>query len=337
MTNRVQHLGRAKEVSEFVKHGSQEATIEIELARDGKRFKKNIIIRCTIKRDGNKTVFSIDGKPQSKKHVVQLARSLAIQIDNLCQFLPQDKVVEFAAMTPVQLLHSTERAVASQDMIDMHEELKDLGRKQKDLQTRVNSDQDTLSNLEGRQRLQEADVERMREREVVVKRVDLLQKAKPTVRYRMARVRFQEAKERRKAAHIEFTTKSAEVEPALRAVNAKERYKQRIDAVVKERRATIQRLERAADGIDRQSQTLQDQHTELDTAIATERTASKKCKAEIAKFEGAVRELKIQLQHAPPEFDVAAYNEQLVRLREHFMKILLTGITAHQAKDMGLC
>ena len=297
-----------------MKHGHQEAMIEIELAKDEKRFRNNVVIQCTIKREGNKTVFLVNGKPQSKKSVVALARSLAIQIDNLCQFLPQDKVVEFAAMTPVQLLHSTERAVASQDTIDMHEELKNLGRQQKDLQTRVNSDQDTLSNLEGRQRLQEADVERMREREAVVKRVDLLEKARPTVRYRDAKAKFQDAKERRKVAQIEFNTKSAEVEPALRAANVKEKYKKKIDEVVKERRAAIQHVEKDADGIDRQFQRLQDQHTELGSAIATEKSASKKYKAEVVKIEGTIRELKIQLQHAPPEFDVAAYNEQLVRL-----------------------
>ena len=60
--------------------------IEIELAKDGKRFKNNIVIRCTIKRDGNKTVFSVNGKPQGKKAVIELCMSLSSQIDNLCQF-----------------------------------------------------------------------------------------------------------------------------------------------------------------------------------------------------------------------------------------------------------
>ena len=287
--------------------------IEIELAKDGKRFKKNIVIRCTIKRDGNKTAFSVNGKPQGKKHVVELARSLAIQIDNLCQFLPQDKVVEFAAMTPIQLLHSTERAVASQEMIDMHEELKDLRRKQKDLQTRVSADQDTLSNLEGRQRLQEADVERMRERESVVKRVEMLDLARPTVHYRVATGKYRSARESRKVAQIEYNTKKAEVEPTIRAATKKKAYKDRVDAVVKDRKTAVQHAERDADRIDRELQALQEKHKELDATVEAQRTASRKNKSEAASIEGKIRELKIQLQHAPPEIDVAAYNDQLVR------------------------
>jgi hypothetical protein len=32
-----------------------------------------------------------------------------VQLDNLCQFLPQDKVVEFARLNPQQLLEETEK------------------------------------------------------------------------------------------------------------------------------------------------------------------------------------------------------------------------------------
>ena len=309
--------------------------IEIELAKDEKRFMNNIIIRCTIKREGNKTAFSVNGKPQGKKHVVELARSLAIQIDNLCQFLPQDKVVEFAAMTPVQLLSSTERAVASREMTDMHEELKDLGRKQKDLQSRVKADQDTLDNLEGRQRLQEADVERMRERESVVKRVEMLELARPTVQYRLAKARFKDAKESRKVAQIEYNTKSSEVEPALRAATRKKAYKDRVDLVVKDRKAAVQIAERDADRIDREFQSLHDKHGELDATIEAQKNTSRKNKSEAATLEGKIRELKIQIQHAPPEIDIAAYNDQMVCDYPRPAWAILIQPIAWEAEDMG--
>ena len=87
--------------------------IEIELRRqDGDR--QNPVIRTVIKREGNKTHFSINGKPSNRKNVLSLVKPFSIQIDNLCQFLPQDRVVEFAAMTPVELLRSTQSAVASE-------------------------------------------------------------------------------------------------------------------------------------------------------------------------------------------------------------------------------
>jgi len=286
--------------------------IEIELAKDGRRFKKNIVIRCTIKREGNKSAFSIDGKPSIKKIVVELARSLSIQIDNLCQFLPQDKVVEFAAMTPIELLRSTQRAVATQEMIDMHETLKDYGKKQKELQARLKADEDTLGNLEGRQRLQEADVERMREREQVVKRIQMLETARPLAKYRGARAAHSESSTRRKNANAELKRLQDEVEPSLRAVNAKQEYQQQIGIVVRERKSEITRAEVLADKIDRSFMALHDKNVEFMHTIEAERTAGKKQKSEAARFAGNIERLKRQMEEPPSEFDVAAFNEKIV-------------------------
>ncbi len=43
--------------------------------------------------------------------VEDLVNSLNIQVSNLCQFLPQEKVTEFAKMNPQELLENTEKAV----------------------------------------------------------------------------------------------------------------------------------------------------------------------------------------------------------------------------------
>lgn len=290
--------------------------IEIELAKDGKRFKSNIIIRCTIKRDGNKSVFSINGKPQGKKQVVELCRSLSIQIDNLCQFLPQDKVVEFAAMTPVELLRSTQRAVASQEMIDMHEALKDLRRQQKDIQAKTASDQEQLDNLESRQRLQEADVERMREREQIETHVKMLEVARPFAEYRTARSTHLEAKEKRKAAQNELTKLAKEVEPSLRAANAKEQYKAQIAAVVTERKNTVNKAERHADAIDEKFKDLQDKINELVAADSAEKSGGKKHRQEAVRLEGGINQLKRQMETEPPELDVQAYNRRIREKRD---------------------
>ena len=290
--------------------------IEIELAKDGKRFRNNIVIRCTIKRDGNKTVFSVNGKPQGKKAVIELCKSLSIQIDNLCQFLPQDKVVEFAAMTPIELLRSTQRAVASQEMIDMHETLKDLRRKQKDIQTKSTADQEQLDNLESRQRLQEADVERMRERELVETHVQMLEAARPFAAYRSARFAHGEAKEKRKAAQNELTRLQKEVEPSLRVANAKEQYKAQIAAVVTERKTAISQVERQADAIDKKFKDLQDKHNELVAADSAEKSGGKKHRQEIIRLEGNINQLKRQMEVEPSELDVQAYNRRIREKRD---------------------
>lgn len=45
-------------------------------------------------------------------------------MNNLCQFLPQDRVADFVKMTPQQLLIGTEQAIGSAMLIENHDKLK---------------------------------------------------------------------------------------------------------------------------------------------------------------------------------------------------------------------
>ena len=44
--------------------------------------------------------------------VEELVRDLNIQLFNLCQFLPQERVADFAKMNKIELLENTELAVS---------------------------------------------------------------------------------------------------------------------------------------------------------------------------------------------------------------------------------
>ena len=235
-------------------------------------------------------------------------------------------------MTPVELLKSTERAVASERTIEIHEELKDLRRKEKQVQANASSDRDTLNNLLGRQRLQEADVVRLREREEIVKRVGLLENARSTVQYRTIRTQVLAQKEKGKAAQSDFNALATETEPALRAVNAKQQYRNQIDVVVKERKIAKDQAEKTADQIDRQFQQLHTENVELETKIQAERDGAKKFKSEALQLEGKIREHKISLKNAPPEFDALEYNERLVR----YLPNLVTKHSANQITSVLL-
>lgn len=53
---------------------------------------------------------------------------------NLSQFLPQDRVCEFAKLTPVQLLQETEKAVGDPQLPVQHQRLVEKRRELKDLE-----------------------------------------------------------------------------------------------------------------------------------------------------------------------------------------------------------
>ena len=297
-----------------MKHGCQEATIEIELAKDGKKLKKNVVVRCLIRKEGNKTIYSVNGENKSKKATVEMARSLSIQIDNLCQFLPQDKVVEFAAMTPIELLRSTQRAVAEQEMIDTHEYLKEKRRDQKELNRRIGGDQDILSNLEGRQRLQQADVDRMREREELVKKIRYLEACRPFAQYRRAKVEHDESKAQKTNATEALKSLRARVEPSMRAVNAKDRYKKQCLAAANYRRKAVTKAEEYTVKLNTKFQSLVDQENELEAQKAAEKRGTQNYKNEIARRDNTIHRLDKFMESPPPEVDSKAYNEKIVSL-----------------------
>ncbi|MCJ1284802.1 Structural maintenance of chromosomes protein 5 [Xylographa opegraphella] len=303
------HLGRAKEVSEFVKHGCHEATIEIEL--QGRPQQRNPVLRCVIKRDGNPSSFYINDKPSPRKEVMDLAKSFAIQIDNLCQFLPQDKVVEFAAMTPVELLSSTQRAVAPQEMLDWHQELKVLRSNQHDLQAQNLQDLETLANLESRQRMQEADVERMREREAIKQNLEKLVLAGPIVQFRETRSKHNEMKKRRIEAQSSLEELRKEVEPSLRAVNAKQQYRDQMKQLVAERKRLIETTDKRADVYAKKVNSFQDRFQEIEAEKENEKKGSKANLSEVRRLDQVITGLKKQLEQQPIEFDVSTYNENI--------------------------
>lgn len=288
--------------------------IEIELAgRPGDRA-GNPVIRRQIKREGNKSHFWINGRSSTLKGVLELAKSFSIQIDNLCQFLPQDKVCEFAALTPVELLHSTQRAAAPAHMIEWHENLKLLRSEQKKLQAEQGVDKETLANLDGRQQMLRADVENLRERAAIQEQLRLLETSRPFAKYRQARLRVHEAKDRKNRAQAELKQLEDEVEPSLRAVNAKQVYSKQIEKVLDARKKAVEEGENKADAMVKKQEAIQEKIKDLEQEVDVEKESGKACKQEIIRIENKMKSLERQMAEAPADFEPGAYNEQIVRI-----------------------
>lgn len=306
-----QHLGRAKDIGEFVKNDCDEATIEIELAGPP-RYSRNPIICRNIKKEGNKSSFTINGKTASRMQVLKFAQSFSIQIDNLCQFLPQDRVSEFAKLTPIQLLESTQRAAAAPEMLKWHEDLKVLRSEQKKLQTNNKGDLDTLANLQNRQEMQRPDVERMRQREQVKRRIEIMEGFRPITKYKEYRELFQAAKEDRQRVEGELEHLKAELEPALQAVNSKERYCSQITEVIKHKKREVERAVSVASKLESKIEQFETSMKDLSAQIEAEKKAARQHRQEDYRNQQSLESLRRQLNEEPVEFDVDFYNEQIV-------------------------
>jgi chromosome segregation ATPase len=305
------HLGRAKDISEFVKHGAKKATIEIELAKDPKRQTSNPVIRTKILRENNKVEYYINDKKENKKRVMDLARSFSIQVDNLCQFLPQDRVVEFAALSPVELLAQTQRAAAPEQMTEWHQQLKEMRKQQKldeDSKARLTDD---LGRLENRQRMQHGDVERLRERTELQERLGAYRKFKPFPAYKVAKQNHTEAKLRRKEAEKELRRLNNEMAPRLECMQEKEHYLEVTEKTVQQRQRLVGRYEGTSADLYQQLEKKAAELEQIDGELQSGNTSIRQTKQKIPELNRAVTSIKAAMEQPPEQVDTAAFNEQI--------------------------
>ena len=270
------------------------------------------MIRCQIKRQENKCFFTIDNKPISRKQAVGFARSFSIQLDNLCQFLPQDRVVEFAAMDPVRLLQSTLQAVAPPEITKQHQVLVDLRSKQRLLESENSSDIGNLKNLETRQKGQEHDVQRMREREEMKKTVGYLKAIRPIPKYRAAVAKSKTLLPTVKDAQREWNELEKEVEPLLLSVKEKERYRDHVRAAHQGQKRIVEETGKHAEGLTRKITALEDKARDAHNDAEAEKKGNAQNKAEIRRLTGIISRLRIQMEQEPVDEDLSGYNEQIV-------------------------
>ncbi|KAF9429322.1 Structural maintenance of chromosomes protein 5 [Entomortierella beljakovae] len=210
-------LGRAKDISEFVKHGADKGWIEIVLCN---KFGSNVTIKRNINKNNNTSVWKINGENKTQKEVTKKVQSFDIQVDNLCQFLPQDRVSEFAQMSPQELLKETQRAVAGEESLIAHHKIIELWNEHKIITSSMKGDLESIDTNEKRNAVIEKDVMRFQQREAVLKKVRLLEIWILYAKYGLAKEEYNTVKEQRRVCFAMFKQLQTEVEPLEKKLSA---------------------------------------------------------------------------------------------------------------------
>ncbi|XP_031113610.1 structural maintenance of chromosomes protein 5 [Ipomoea triloba] len=192
-----QLLGRASSIGAFVKRGEDNGYIKISLRGDTKEEVITIMRKIDAK---NKSEWLFNGKVVPKKHVLEIIQRYNIQVNNLTQFLPQDRVCEFAKLTPVQLLEETEKAVGDPRLPVMHSSLITKSEELKRLERTIQSSKETLDQLKQANAEIEGDVERFRQRDLLLAKAEQMKMKLPWLQYDLKKVAYKEAKNREKDA-----------------------------------------------------------------------------------------------------------------------------------------
>ncbi|KAI2639392.1 P-loop containing nucleoside triphosphate hydrolase protein [Xylaria nigripes] len=304
------HLGRASHVGEFVKHGEESATIEIELQKRP-NDRANHVIRVQINREDNGRKWWLNGKESTHKAIQELTRKLRIQIDNLCQFLPQDKVAEFAGLTPTRLLEETLRAAAPEEILDWQLQLKGLHKDQKEMKAQVENCSEILKNHESRQQGLQADVDRLHEREAIEKKVEDLKGARAVAEYNDLRFKFMESKRQLKDAKKNLEDLENACGPALEAVNKKQAYQAEIEPVVAERLKALRDAEVAGEQALHDIESYDGRIADEENSVKAEEETIRNVKIKIQQKRKEHTTIEGRLKDKPQEFVPAEWNVKI--------------------------
>ena len=227
-------LGRADKVEAFIQNGEVEAQIELEVTNE---HGDDVIVTRTItntdsaadarNKKGNKTsVFTWNGEMISGKKVRERASSdFQIQLDNLCTFLPQEKVGNFSGINSKDLLIETEKSLsANQDLYNTHMALIEMQEKLQGGDNHVDNLKQKVEQLEGEVQQYQLAVDRMEERKKAEEQADLLRKKILWLKVDIVRDKCLELKQEKENAKKVLEDLEDRLEPLERAHNdARER------------------------------------------------------------------------------------------------------------------
>lgn len=196
-----QLLGRATSVGAFVKRGEDSGYIKISLRGESEDEQ----ITITRKIDTyNKSEWLFNRKVVAKKEIMEVIQRFNIQVNNLTQFLPQDRVCEFAKLTPVQLLEETEKAVGDPQLPVQHHSLIMKSHEMKRFERALESNKGSLNQLKTLNAELEKDVERVRQREELLAKSESMKKKLPWLKYDMKKAEYMEAKKQEQEAKLKL-------------------------------------------------------------------------------------------------------------------------------------
>ncbi|XP_075416668.1 structural maintenance of chromosomes protein 5 isoform X1 [Tenrec ecaudatus] len=228
-------MGRADKVGFFVKRGCSKGTVEIELFKAS----GNLVITREIDVTKNQSFWYINKKSTTQKVVEEQIAALNIQVGNLCQFLPQDKVGEFAKLSKIELLEATEKSIGPPEMHKYHCELKNFREKEKQLETSCKEKNEYLEKMIQRNERYKQDVERFYERKRHLDLIEMLEAKRPWVEYENVRQEYEEVKLARDHAKEEVRKLKEGQIPVTRRMEELEGQRHVLEVRIKEKAMDI--------------------------------------------------------------------------------------------------
>ncbi|XP_045325549.1 structural maintenance of chromosomes protein 5 isoform X3 [Leopardus geoffroyi] len=267
-------------------------------ARNKFRNSGNLTITREIDVAKNQSSWFINKKPTTQKVVEEQVAALNIQVGNLCQFLPQDKVGEFAKLSKIELLEATEKSIGPPEMHRYHCELKNFREKEKQLETSCKEKTEYLEKMIQRNERYKQDVERFYERKRHLDLIEMLEAKRPWVEYENVRQEYEEVKLARDRVKEEVRKLKEGQIPMTRRIEEIERQRHSLEARIKEKatdiKETSQKCKQKQDIIERKDKQIE----ELQQALTVKQNEEHDRQRRISNTRKMIEDLQNELKTA---------------------------------------
>lgn len=206
------------QLREYIRHGAKSATIEIELFNPGGT---NYVIKRHIKDSpsNTSTTWYLQGHKTPQAQIEELTASLNIQLDNLCQFLPQDRVQDFVGMDSFSLLQNTQKALGNDTLYIRHENLIQLTVTHQEIEKNMKVHNNSLKTVRQYTKRLEKDVENYNDRETLKSKIAELVSKKSWMTYVKARNSFSLLKKQLETAKNMKKAEEAKLAPLRKSLD----------------------------------------------------------------------------------------------------------------------
>lgn len=318
-------LIKRKTMDLMIKSGEKESTIEITLKNQP--GKPNVVIERTFFLKLTRSSWKVDGSSSDVNIVRLIVKGFNIQLDNLCHFLPQERVAEFASLSPEKLLLETERTIGDNSLLEKHQLLIELDETWVDLTKKIESLQENITDLEADVQKFEQEARKYQEYEEKSKEISLHKKLLPYAKLQDVKEQMKSLKavrDRAKQALQDFSTSAKPLETHLKTCKDSMKLLDQDISILNE---TIRLLSTKCEKAGQEASKCQQEIEELKNEIAALHSRSRNQKVELESTIAEKEDMLKRLSKLEPvdETEVSRLSserevkhEEKVRIEEEF-------------------
>lgn len=318
-------LIKRKNMDSMIKSGESECRIEITLK--DKEGRPDVTIERTSFLKLSRSSWKVNGESLDVNAVRRIVKDLNIQLDNLCHFLPQERVAEFASLSPEKLLLETERTIGDNTLLQQHQLLVELDEGWVEVSKKVDTLDETIKDLETDVEKFEHEAQKYQEYEVKTKEIDCHRKLLPYAKLQDVKEQMKHLKEVRDLAKRELQKFSDNNRPLEIRKSEAEKGMKEASSYISVLKETISKLSDKVAGVTAKAASIQKEIGELKNEIESLQSRTENQKKELKKAQLEKEDIirKLEKMDTVDEEKIAtlsssreAKHEEKVRLEENY-------------------